>query len=166
MKRVGLFVPLLLLVAGCLQKEDPLLPELKGRWATEYAVKIRSAGSAGGPAPQPSTQELCRTEYVTFEKRAVTLHSGGRVSPFFVAREVKRDGPRIILTGSVPSMGASDSRVELLLRNGEIRFDDVSDERGRSIRYQRFENESARQNGVRTVGDVFRLAFDLKSCST
>ena len=83
-----------------------------------------------------------------------------------MAREVKRDGPRIILTGSVPSIGASDSRVELLLRNGEIRFDDVSDERGRSIRYQRFENESARQNGVRTVGDVFRLAFDLKSCST
>lgn len=164
MMRVGLLIPVLLLVTGCVQKEDPLLPELKGRWATEHAVKIRSI-VADRPAPQPSMQELCRSEYVTFGKRAITLHSGDRVNPFFVARDVKRDGSRIILTGSVPLIGAGESRVDLLLHKGELRFDDVSDERGRSIRYQGFENESARQSGVKTIGDVFRLAFDVKSCS-
>ena len=54
--------------------------------------------------------------------------------------------------------------IELILRNGEIRFDDVIDQRGRSIRYDRFDNETAQRVGVSTTGDVFRLLFDLKPC--
>ena len=162
--RCSFLVPLALLAAGCVQKEDPLLPELEGRWATEHAVKVRAAtGDVRGP--QPTLQELCRSEYVVFGKRAITLHSGGRASPFFIARQVKREGSRITLTGGIPVLGAEESRLEILVYPGEIRFDDISNERGRSMRYQRFESPSAREVGVNTMGDVFRLAFDLKRCS-
>jgi hypothetical protein len=55
-------------------------------------------------------------------------------------------------------------KIELILRNGEIRFDDVIDQRGRSIRYDRFDSETAQRVGVSTTGDVLRLLFDLKPC--
>jgi hypothetical protein len=55
-------------------------------------------------------------------------------------------------------------QIELILRNGELRFDDIIDQRGQSIRYDRFDNETARRLGVSTTGDVFRLLFDLKPC--
>jgi hypothetical protein len=161
-KRIGLLV--ILALAGCSPKDDPLLPELKGRWAAEAAVKLRSGLRPADKTPA-STQELCRTDYVTFGKRAVTLHSGGQAKPFFVVREVRRDRSRIILVGAAPVFGADSSSVELVLRNGEIRLDDVIDERGRSVRYQRFENAEAQQTGVRTIGDLFGLVFDLKACS-
>ena len=166
MKRVVVFVPALLLLAGCFP-ENPLLPELKGRWAIEHGAKIRSAllNDSATSAAQVNTKELCRRDYVIFDKRAITLHSDGRAKPFFLAREVKRDGSRITLIGRVPIFGSDDSRIELVLRNGEIRFDDISDGRGRSIRHERFENDEARQVAVRTLGDVFRLVFDLKSCN-
>ena len=163
MRRPGLSSPVVLLAAGCVEAQDPLLPELKGRWATEHAVKIRAVAAGDTRAPQ-GLPELCRTDYVAFDKRAITLHRAGKANPFFIAREVKREGRRIILTGGVPVLGSSDSRLEIMLYDGEIRFDDISNERGRSLRYQRFENPSAREIGVKTIGDVFRLTFDLKQC--
>lgn len=163
MRRPGLFIPVVLLATGCVEAKDALLPELKGRWATEHAARIRMAATGDTRAPQ-GLQELCRTDYVAFDKRAITLHSAGKANPFFVAREVKREGRRIIFTGGVPVLGSSESRLEIMLYDGEIRFDDISNERGRSLRYQRFENPSAREIGVKTIGDVFRLTFDLKQC--
>ena len=125
MRRPGLSIPVVLLAAGCVEAQDPLLPELKGRWATEHAVKIRAVAAGDTRAPQ-GLPELCRTDYVAFDKRAITLHRAGKANPFFIAREVKREGRRIILTGGVPVLGSSDSRLEIMLYDGEIRFDDIA----------------------------------------
>ena len=43
-------------------------------------------------------------------------------------------------------------------------IDDIIDQRGRSIRYERFDNEQARRVGITTLGDVFRLVLDVKPC--
>ena len=92
----------------------------------------------------------------------------GKINPVFVVREVKRERSRLILAGQAPVTAERTGRKDRArcCANGEVRFDDIVDERGRSIRYERFENEQARRVGITTVGDVFRLVLDLKPCRT
>jgi hypothetical protein len=170
--RFGLLIPLLLigpllLLGGCIPAQDPLLPELKGRWSAPNAAKLRYALAAERYAnpPAPIASGDCRNEYVTFEKHGVALYMNGQVNPLFIVQAVKRDGSRLILDGNTPMVaGGHKARIELVLRNGEVRLDDVVDERGRSILYDRFENEQARRVGITTVGDVFRVVLDVKPC--
>jgi hypothetical protein len=160
-------VGIALLLGGCLAGE-PLAPELKGRWAAPKAASLRLALLADRTSsPQPvavKDDADCRDQYVRFEKRGIILYMDRKVHPLFAVQDVKREGERFILTGSAPVPGGHSIKIELVLRRGEIRFDDVVDQRGRSIRYERFDNEQARRLGVTSIGDVFRLLFDLKPC--
>jgi hypothetical protein len=169
-KRQALLATLLLLplLAGCLVKHDPLTPELKGRWAAPNAAKLRVAlaadrlsNAALAAAPEEAS---CLDQYVTFEKRGIMLYMDRKVHPLFAVSNVRRDGARLILTGNAPVPGGSEAKIELLLRHGEVRFDDIIDQRGRSIRYERFDNEQAQRVGVKTIGDIFRLVLDVKPC--
>ena len=163
----ALILALPLIAAGC-TAEEPLVPELKGRWAAPNAVKLRYAllvDRLDNPPPPPVVTDNCKTEYVTFGKQLITVYANGQVNPLFLVKEVKRDGTRLILKGRTPvTVGGSQATIELLLRNGEVRFDDIIDQTGRSIRYERIENEQARRVGVTNVGDLFRLVLDLKPC--
>lgn len=163
----GLLIPLLLLNLGCVPGQEPLLPELKGRWSAPNAAKLRYALAAeryANPAA-PTESGDCRNEYVTFEKHGISLYTNGRVNPVLMVQAVKREGARLLIDGNAPMVaGGQKARIELLLRNGEIRLDDIVDQRGRSIIYERLENEQARRVGITTVGDIFRLVLDLKPC--
>jgi hypothetical protein len=156
-----------LLLGGCLA-EEPLAPELKGRWAAPQAARLQLALLAdrtGGLPPVAAPVDAdCRVQYVRFEKRGIMLYKDRKVYPLFAVREVKREGSRLILAVSTPFPGGEAMTIELILRNGELRFDDIVDQRGRSIRYDLFDNDKARRLGVSTTGDVFRLLFDLKPC--
>ena len=165
--RIGLLIPLLLLNLGCVPGQEPLLPELKGRWAAPNAAKLRHALAAERhpSPPAPAAGGDCQNEYVTFEKRGVALYMNAKINPVMMVSEVKRNGARLILSGSAPMVaGGEKMQIELLLRNGEICLDDIVDHRGRSMIYDRFGSEEARRAGITTVGDVFRLVFDLKPC--
>ena len=158
-----------LVLGGCLAGE-PLAPELEGRWAAPRAAHLQLALLAdrtAGPLPVAAAADAdCRVQYVSFEKRGIMLYKDRKVYPLFAVRDVKREGSRFILSVSTPFPGGDAMKIELILRNGELRFDDIIDQRGRSIRYDRFDNETARRLGVSTTGDVFRLLFDLKPCGT
>jgi hypothetical protein len=162
---------LLPLLTGC-SLDEPLAPELKGRWATPDAAKLRIALLANHtqeelPVP-PAKVADCSEQYVTFgKKRGISLHIDGRIFPLFVVREVKRERSRLILVGQAPlSAGGQAAKIVFKLRDGKVQFDDIVDERGRSIRYDRYEHEQARRFGITSVGDAFRLVLDLKPCWT
>jgi hypothetical protein len=164
-----LMVPLL---TGC-SLDEPLAPELQGRWAAPNATKLRYALLADRtqhPVPVSTAKNPtdCSEQYVTFgKKRGISLYMDGKIHPLFIVREVKRDRSRLILTGQAPlAAGGHAATIEVKLRDRELRFDDIVDERGRSIRYDRFENEQARRVGITTIGDIFRLILDLKPCWT
>ena len=165
---LALILLLPLTAAGCTSGEEPLVPELKGRWAAPNAVKLRYALLAdrlANPPPPPAVTDSCKTEYVTFGQHSITLYANAMVNPLFVIKDFKRDGARLILKGQAPlAAGGEPMTIELILRNGEVRFDDIVDKRGRSVRYDRIENEQARRVNVTTVGDLFRLVLDLKPC--
>src|SRR5689334_9028784 len=91
MARVALFVPVLLLIGGCRQKDGPLRSELKGRWTDA------SAARPGAP---------CRSDYLTFDTGEIMAHSAGRDERIFVVRTARRDGTRVILTGGAPDLPA------------------------------------------------------------
>jgi hypothetical protein len=157
-----------LALTGCGQEQQAMLPELKGRWAAENGARVRAAVAAyesGTPTPTTIDRTLCRTGYVTFDKQRVTFHLDGKATPIYLVEEATRAGSRVTLKGKMPS-GSKGSRIELLLRTDGIRLDDVIKEQGRSVRYARFENPTAREVGVKTIGDVFRMYFDLKPCPT
>jgi len=161
-----LLLSVVLLLGGCLA-EEPIAPELRGRWAAPQAARLQLAFLAdrtGGPPPAAAVDADCRVQYVGFEKRGIMLYRDRKVFPLFAVREVKREGSRFILNVSTPFPGGEPMTIELVLRNGELRFDDIIDRRGRSIRYDRFDSETAQRLGVSTTGDVFRLLFDLKPC--
>jgi len=81
-------------------------------------------------------------------------------------RQARRDGPRIILTGGAPTVPKVDFQLALFVSNGTIRFHDLG-LRGRSIPHLDTQSGLAEQTGiagVNSVGDLFRLLFDLKAC--
>ncbi|MEA2937154.1 MAG: hypothetical protein QOC56_658 [Alphaproteobacteria bacterium] len=166
--RSCLVVSLALLASGCMPGGEPLLPELKGKWAAPNAAKLRYALAAERYAnpPAPAASGDCRNGYVVFEKHAVTVYANGQINPVLMVQNVKRDGTRVIIDGGAPMVaGGKKLQIELVLRHdGDIRFDDIVDERGRSMRYDRFENAQAHRAGITTVGDVFALVLDLKPC--
>jgi hypothetical protein len=167
-KRIGVIVAVLLSAAACIPGDDAPLPELKGRWAAINAAKLRAlVANAPANAPQPSLAELCGSEYVTFGKQAVRLHHGGTSNTLFWVREAKRKGARIVLTGKEAERSfaaVAETQVELVLREGELRFDDVVDPRGRSIRHDRFTAPRSVELGFNTIGDVYGLVYDLRAC--
>jgi hypothetical protein len=182
MQRLWLIALSLLSLSGCVQGSDnALLPDLKGRWVAEKGARIRLAMMSDNPnvaVASPTLKELCQSEYVTFEKSrsgsdagAVMLHRQGRREVAFLIVDAKQEGTRIRLTGreqGPPLAGRGPVRIELALRKGEIVFDDIVEERGRSVRYDHFKTPDAvraQRAGLVTIGDMFRLLFDLKSCA-
>lgn len=155
----------LLLNSGCVQVEEPVVPELKGHWASDNVARVRHALLTYPPAeaPQSIRNTDCSTQFVSFGKRYITLHTHD-VIPLLVVREIKRDGNRITLTGVASVPGGDGIQVDLVLRNGDVRVDDVRDRRGRSVLYERLNKDQAQQAGINTIGDVFRLALDAKPC--
>lgn len=160
-------VLMLPLLGGC-SNDNPLVPELKGRWATPYASKICAAVMANRlqiAAQRPAKDDAdCREQYVVFDKQGILLHIDRKTYPLFAVKDVKRSGARLTLTGDMPVPGAWTVKIELLLRGNEVRFDDIIDEGGRSIRYKRFDDEEARRVGVTNLGELFRMVLDVKPC--
>ena len=53
----------------------------------------------------------------------------------------------------------------LLLRNGEVRFDDIFDETGRSVKYERLpDGHPFRSKGATSLGEALGLVLDAKPC--
>ena len=133
------FLPLL---AGCFPADEPLALELAGRWAAPNAGRLRAVLTAERlELPLPTSAAIsvaasCREQYVMFHKRrAITLYIDEQIKPPFLVNEVRRERARLILTGKTPlAAGWEWSQIEIVLRNGDIRFDDLVDKRGRSIR--------------------------------
>src|SRR5262245_33126099 len=182
-----------LLLAGCVESDNALLPELKGRWAPVRSAQVRAvlaSNNSSVPAAVPSVKELCQSEYITFQKYRAGSDFLGRVVLYrkerdpterepvllrngdtgYLVKDAKREGDRIILIGQEPNhplAGSGQTRLELVLRNGEISFNDIIDQRGRSVRYDRIKTEDpvrAQRAGIVSIGDMFRLVFDLKPC--
>jgi hypothetical protein len=181
MARSGLIALSLLLLAGCTQDGSPLFPELKGRWAPEKGTRARlvlASKDSSVPIVAPTLKELCENEYLTFEKYqgtdfngGVILHRKGNRETVFMIANAAREGARIILTGQEPGnplAGPGRTRLELVLRNGEVAFDNLFDQRGRSVRYDSYkapDSVSQQRAGLNTIGDLFRVLFDLKPCA-
>src|SRR5262249_18001443 len=110
--------------------------------------------------------EMCRAAYVTFGKRSVRATVFGNRVPLFSIESAKREGSRVILTGRVNKNSAeSAARIELVLRNGEVRFDDIYDTTGRSIKYERLPDDPGmRSAGVTALGDLLGLMLNVKAC--
>ena len=104
-------IALSVLLVGC--TDNPLLPELNGRWAPLKGVTTRlvlASNNSSVPIPPPNLGDLCRSEYFTFQKfnasrdfaGAVFLHRNDRREPTLMIAEVKRQGDRITLIGREP----------------------------------------------------------------
>ena len=160
------FCPLL---AACGKVEEPLVPELRGRWDLLSNLAAASAVQVAGPmqaAPQPASGDRCTFSYVSFAKSGIYLHALGMRMPFFHVSDTKRDGQRLIVTGRVGAT-MSQGKLVLLVRKDEVRFEDVFDETGRSIKYERIPDDNpARRQGARTLGEAMQLILDLKPCKT
>lgn len=173
-------IALSVLLAGC--TDNPLLPELSGRWAPLKGVTTRlvlASNNSSVPVTPPNLDDLCRSEYVTFQKfnasrdfsGAVFLHRNDRREPTLMIAEANRQGNRITLIGREPFnplVGTGAARLELILRNGELAFDDIIDHRGRSVRYDRIKSPDPIRTyraGIGTIGDIYRMLFDLKRCT-
>jgi hypothetical protein len=153
------------LLAGCGQDGEPILPELKGRWDV-ISLHNMTQGTVGQSAqPQRVSSaspaiDNCSVTYVTFTKQGVVLRTLGIPMTVFPVTEAKRANARIVLTA-----GANGGKIMLLMQNGELRFDDVVDPRGRSLRYERLpDGHNLRGKGATTVGEAFGLLLDLKPC--
>lgn len=154
------------LLAACGKDAPPLVPELKGRWASVDLNK-RAQSTRPQPVSAQVTQRAdndCSVHYVAFEKRGIVLHVFGIGVPIFDISEVKRDRSRLTLVGKMDKASAGGT-IELLLRNGEVKFDDISDPRGRSVRYERLpDGHPMRKYGANTIGDAMQLFLDVKPC--
>src|SRR5262245_20796791 len=155
------------LIAACGRAEEPLVPELKGRW--DVMSKFKSDHTVGmSSRVEPVRTEGCRVGYITFSKRKIAMHMMGVPLPVFYVAEAKRDGQRLILTGGMdPDKNARpQGKLVLLLRNGEVRFDDIFDEGGRSVKYDRIpDGHPMRSRGATTLGEAMGLVLDVKQCS-
>lgn len=158
------------LMAACGKAEEPLIPELKGRWAPPTTAKAmeqpRVQQVSNPPKPDPN---YCRIMHVTFTKQRIALHTLGFPLTVFHIASIKREGQRLILSGSPDGdkNPSAQGKVVLLLRDGEVRFDDIYDERGRSLRYERLpDGHAMRKHGANNLGDAFKLLLDVKPCPT
>jgi hypothetical protein len=155
------------LLAAC-QDGEPILPELKGRWdviSLHDLAQQRPSTVGQSSAPQrisntPAGFDNCSVTYITFTKQGVVLRTLGIPMTVFPVTEAKRANARITLTA-----GANGGKIMLLMQNGELRFDDILDPRGRSLRYERLpDNSNLRGKGATTIGEAFGLLLDLKPC--
>ena len=179
-KVIALLLVVAPLLAAC-SIEEPILPELKGRWAAPAWVKAMdkrrkeesvraSATTIKAAAYNESTgyTDTCGTVYVTFGKRAIRATVFGKRIPFFSIESAKREGSRIVITGRANKANAdSAAKIELVLRNGEVRFDDIYDATGRSVKYERLpdEEKTMRGFGANTLGDIMALMLNVKPCA-
>src|SRR3954452_17203701 len=144
------------LLAGCGQDGEPILPELKGRWdvISLHNSGQSTVGQSSAPQRVSNASPLlnnCSVAYVTFTKQGVVLRTLGIPLTVFPVTEPKRANARIVLTA-----GANGGKIMLLMQNGELRFDDIFDPRGRSLRYERLpDNHNLRSKGATTVGEAF-----------
>lgn len=158
------------LVAACGKAEEPLIPELQGRWApptTSKAMEQPRVQQVSNPPKQDPN--FCRILHVTFSKERIALNLLGIGVTVFHISGMKREGQRLILSGTPDGdkNPAAQGKLVVLLRDGEVRFDDVYDERGRSLRYERLpEGHAMRKHGATTVGDAFKQLLDVKPCPT
>lgn len=156
------------LLAACGMAEEPLVPELKGRWDTLSKIKSERPVRVSSQA-EPVASDPCRTAYMTFSRRKITMHVQGTSIPVFHVADVKRDGQRLTITGGAVS-GKNSSvsahgKIVLLLRNGEVRFDDIFDETGRSVKYERLpDGHPLRSKGATSLGEALGLVLDVKPC--
>jgi hypothetical protein len=167
-KIVVTLVALAPLMAACGKMEEPLIPELKGRWDLVSLHKMQQAGTVGSSrATQPDTSDNCAVSNVTFGKTRIVMRLVGLPVPIFHVVDVKVQGPRVIITGGMSPNAPPNQqgKLELLLRNGGIVFDDIIDERGRSIKYERIpDGHVLRSKGATTLGEAMQLFLDLKPC--
>jgi hypothetical protein len=161
------------LLAACGKAEEPLLPELKGKWApptTAQAIltdQMRAQKVSNTGTPPKEDKNFCRILSVNFTKQRINMSLLGFNVPVFNIRDVKREGNRIIITGNADSdtSPGAQGKLVLLLRNGEIRFDDIYDQTGRSVRYERLpDGHNMRKHGANTLGDAMKLILDVKPC--
>jgi hypothetical protein len=178
MKRIVLAALSGLLLAGCGQNGGPLLPELNGRWVSEdfSALQMTTTGS-GAPFAASSLDEQCQRSYVTFERfpmdlefaGSVTVHRPAGSEVVFMVGSASREGDRITMTGRLPNTPPSGRmQIELVLRDGGVVLDDVRDRLGRSVSNNLFHSSESVQTerlNFTTIGDHFRAALDVKSCS-
>lgn len=161
------------LLAACGAAEEPLLPELKGKWAPPTIAQamlsdqMRTQKVSATPAKED--KNFCRILSVTFSKQRISLNLLGIGITMFHITDAKREGSRLILSGSPD--GDKDPRAQgklvITMQNGQVRFDDIYDERGRSIRYERLpDDHRMRKHGATTVGDAMRQILDVKPCPT
>jgi hypothetical protein len=161
------------LLAACGQAEEPIIPELKGKWgAPNFLKAVEQKQAKAQPAAMRSSsaaskpEDLCRVAHVTFGKSAIRVHTLGFGFSLFDIASIKREGPRITLT--TPQEGndpASSVKIVLMLRNGEVRFDDVLDYRGRTLKYVRIpEGHRVQQYGASTFGEAVEMVLSAKPC--
>ena len=159
------------LLAACGAVEEPLLPELKGKWAPPTIAQamlsdqMRTQKVSATPAKED--KNFCRILSVNFTKQRINMSLLGFNVPVFNIRGVKREGNRVIITGNadIDTSAAAQGKLVLLVRNGEVRFDDIYDQTGRSIRYERLpEDHKMRKHGANTLGDAMKLILDVKPC--
>jgi hypothetical protein len=156
------------LLAACGKAEEPLFSELKGRWAppsmAQASDKIRAQQISN---PGMVDKDICRIMHVSFAKKRIVMSMMGVGMTLFHIMDAKREGSRIIITGTADGdkNPAAQGKLVLLLRDGQVRFDDVFDERGRSLRYERLpDDDRMRKHGANTLGDSMKLILDLKPC--
>ena len=163
------------LMAACGKAEEPLLAELKGRWAPPVTAKAMTERprvqqvSQQSSTPQKPDPNYCRIMHMTFSKQRIAMNLLGIAVTVFHITDMKREGSRLVLTGNAD--GSKDPRAQgklvLLMRDGEVRFDDIYDESGRSIRYERLpDDHRMRKHGATTVGEAMRQILDVKPCPT
>jgi hypothetical protein len=153
------------LLAACGKDGEPIIPELKGRWdvLSLHNMPRGTVGQSSAPqrvsnSSQPAFDN-CSVTYVTFPKQGVVLRTLGIPMTIFPVAEAKRANARVILTA------AGGGKIMLLMQNGELRFDDIVDPRGRSRRYERLpDGHDLRSKGANTIGEAFGLLLDLKPC--
>src|SRR5262249_26311876 len=147
------------LLAGCGQDGEPILPELKGRWdvislhnLAQGTVGQSTVGQSSVPQRMSNAQpafDNCSVTYIVFTKQGVVLRTLGIPMTVFPVTEAKRANARVVLSA------ANGGKIMLLMQNGELRFDDIVDPRGRSVRYERLpDGHQLRSKGATTVGEA------------
>ena len=90
---------------GLRKAEEPLIAELKGRWAPPVTSKAMDKPSVGGVSQQVLTPQkpdgtYCKIMHMTFSRQRIALNLLGIGLTVFHITDMKREGSRLILTGS------------------------------------------------------------------